>query len=64
MATMDPAMKALTRIKRDRRIYLFIIPGIIFYLLFNYWPLYGVLIAFKDFRITRGIMGRPIFSEY
>jgi putative aldouronate transport system permease protein len=45
--------------KKDRILYLFVLPGILFYFLFSYLPLYGILIAFKDFRITRGIMESP-----
>lgn len=44
-------------IKKNRAIYLFVLPGVLFYIIFRYLPLYGVLIAFKDFRITRGILG-------
>lgn len=35
------------------------IPGIIFLLLFNYYPMYGALIAFKDFNFSLGILGSP-----
>lgn len=47
------------RMKKDRAIYLFILPGVFFYLLFSYVPLYGIIVAFKDFRITRGILDSP-----
>jgi putative aldouronate transport system permease protein len=47
----------LKRIKKDRLIYFFVIPGILFYFVFSYLPLYGIVIAFKDFRISRGISG-------
>ena len=35
------------------------IPGIIFLLLFNYYPMYGALIAFKDFNFSLGILDSP-----
>lgn len=38
-------------------LYLFILPVIAFYLIFCYYPMYGATIAFKDFRIARGING-------
>ena len=47
----------LRRLRVDRTLYLLLIPGIAFYLVFKYWPMYGVLIAFKEFSITRGILG-------
>lgn len=37
--------------------YLFLMPGLIFFVLFKYAPLYGEIIAFKDFRIMDGIWG-------
>lgn len=38
---------------------LMIIPGVIYLLIFNYYPMYGASIAFKDFYINKGIMGSP-----
>lgn len=35
------------------------IPGIIWLLIFCYYPMYGVLIAFKDFSYKKGIWGSP-----
>jgi len=40
-------------------LYLMLIPGIIYYIVFRYIPIYGVTIAFKDFRILKGIMESP-----
>ena len=37
--------------------YILVIPVIIFYLLFCYKPMYGILIAFKDFSPAAGIWG-------
>ncbi|MET3849046.1 putative aldouronate transport system permease protein [Paenibacillus sp. OAE614] len=46
-----------TRVKRDYELYLFLLPIIIIYLVFKYYPMYGVQIAFKDFSPSRGIWG-------
>lgn len=35
------------------------VPGLAFLVVFNYLPMYGILIAFKDFDIDRGILGSP-----
>jgi len=43
--------------KRDRQLLILFIPCIIFYLLFRYGPLYGLIIAFKDYSVFQGIMG-------
>jgi putative aldouronate transport system permease protein len=37
--------------------YLLLVPGLIFLLLFKYTPMYGLLIAFQDFNIFDGISG-------
>lgn len=44
---------------RDRYRYLLIVPGILFFLIFSYMPLYGLLMAFKDFKFNLGIWGSP-----
>jgi len=44
---------------RDRYLYLFLLPAAVFYVTFKYLPLYGELIAFKDFRIMEGIWNSP-----
>lgn len=52
-----------TRLWKDLRknysAYLIILPAVLFYLLFCYKPMYGVIIAFKDFSPGRGILGSP-----
>ncbi|MDQ8738772.1 ABC transporter permease subunit [Paenibacillus sp. LHD-38] len=45
--------------KRYRVLYVMLIPGMLFYLIFHYAPMYGVVLAFKDFRILEGIVGSP-----
>lgn len=46
-------------LRRDRYLYLFLLPALGFYLVFKYSPLYGELIAFKDFQIMKGIWDSP-----
>lgn len=46
-------------IKRNWELYLLISPVIIYFLLFEYGPMYGVQIAFKQFFVTKGIWGSP-----
>ena len=36
-----------------------ILPAIVFYIIFCYIPMYGVLMAFKDFKPRLGILGSP-----
>ena len=42
---------------RRRYYYMMLLPGIAYYLLFHYLPMYGIIIAFKDFSFRRGILG-------
>ncbi|MEG1874963.1 MAG: hypothetical protein RR185_05280 [Angelakisella sp.] len=39
--------------------YLLILPAVIYLLVFCYQPMYGVLIAFKDFKPSLGVWGSP-----
>lgn len=48
-----------TRIWKSRWIYAFLLPGIIFVLIFCYGPMYGLVVAFKDYKISKGILGSP-----
>lgn len=47
------------RIRKYRMLYVMLLPAIVFYFIFNYIPMYGVTIAFKDFWVTKGILGSP-----
>ena len=45
------------RILHSKELYLFCLPGIIITLIFHYWPIYGVQIAFRDYSFRQGIWG-------
>lgn len=47
------------QINEYKLIYLMLLPGILFYIMFHYMPIYGVTIAFKDYIFTKGITGSP-----
>jgi putative aldouronate transport system permease protein len=55
----NEGFKKLKYIKNNYQLYLFILPALILTILFKYVPMYGVLIAFKDFNVLKGIMGSP-----
>lgn len=45
------------RLKRDKYLYLLLIPVVTYYLIFKYVPLAGEVMAFKDYRFAEGIFG-------
>ena len=42
---------------RNRSLYILVLPVVIFYILFNYKPIYGAIIAFQDYTPRLGISG-------
>ncbi|MFE6168692.1 ABC transporter permease [Viridibacillus arvi] len=45
--------------KKNWELYLLLTPVILYFVVFHYFPLYGLQIAFKDFIATKGITGSP-----
>lgn len=45
------------RIWKYKALLLMLLPGIVYLFIFNYIPMYGVLIAFQDFKIKFGVFG-------
>ncbi|QGQ99949.1 sugar ABC transporter permease [Paenibacillus psychroresistens] len=43
--------------QRNKTLYLLLLPVIVYFAVFKYGPLYGVIIAFKNYRLSEGIMG-------
>ena len=58
----------IEEIKNKGSIYLMFLPAAILLFLFNYIPLYGLIIAFKDLNFSKGIWGsdwtNPIFNNF
>ncbi|MDR0924496.1 MAG: sugar ABC transporter permease, partial [Hungatella sp.] len=44
-------------LQRNWTLYLLVLPVIIFYAVFMYKPMYGAMIAFKDFTPAKGVFG-------
>ncbi len=57
----DPSPRRRSRlfrvVARDGELYLMALPVIVFFIIFHYGPIYGLQIAFKDFRAVDGIWG-------
>lgn len=41
------------------QLYVLLIPALLWAVIFAYYPMYGVVIAFKDYKIRAGILGSP-----
>lgn len=52
-------VKKLKYIRENYQLYLFILPAVALTIIFKYIPMYGTIIAFKDFNPLKGIMGSP-----
>jgi putative aldouronate transport system permease protein len=49
----------LSLVKKHYDLYLLLIPGLVFIVLIRYMPMYGLVTAFQDYNIYRGIMESP-----
>ncbi|KAF0818622.1 ABC transporter, permease protein 1 (cluster 1, maltose/g3p/polyamine/iron) [Bacillus sp. ZZV12-4809] len=47
----------LKKIKKHWQLYVLLAPALLYFLVFKYYPMYGVQIAFKNFVATKGIWG-------
>lgn len=47
----------ISQMKKYYPFYLFLISALVIVILFSYVPMYGIIIAFKDFKMARGILG-------
>lgn len=41
----------------NKYLYILLLPCVIYFIVFNYAPMYGLVIAFKDFKFSKGIIG-------
>jgi putative aldouronate transport system permease protein len=60
----EPAIKRkgtgfLGEIKKNKAMYIMTLPGILYFIIFAYLPMVGIVIAFQDYNPIRGIFGSP-----
>ncbi|EHB47598.1 MULTISPECIES: ABC transporter permease subunit [Paenibacillus] len=56
---LNDSRQLISRIKKNWGLYLLLLPAVVLVLLFSYVPMYGILIAFKDYSPAAGIMDSP-----
>ncbi|MBR4060154.1 MAG: sugar ABC transporter permease [Lachnospiraceae bacterium] len=54
-----PKQSLLARMWKYRQFYLLLIPALVYVLVFNYGPMYGIQIAFKNYKGALGILDSP-----
>ena len=56
-AARGKKFKRIRRILSSWQLYVLILPAVAYLFLFNYMPMYGIQIAFKDYKVSKGIAG-------
>lgn len=52
-------MSLKQRILYHKYIYIILLPALVYYIVFKYVPIYGLTLAFKTYKASKGIMGSP-----
>lgn len=48
-----------TRYRKNGALFLMFLPVLVYFIIFKYIPMGGIILAFKDYKISLGIMGSP-----
>lgn len=51
--------KRMNEVMQHKYLYLLLLPGMIFFLIFKYVPMYGIVLAFKNYKAGLGVLGSP-----
>ncbi len=46
-------------IRRDKYLYMLLLPGFIYFIVFKYLPMFGIVIAFENYVPVSGVLGSP-----
>ena len=55
----NPINRFGRRLSQSKYLIMMILPAIVFYVVFCYFPMYGIVLAFKSFNPIKGIIGSP-----
>jgi putative aldouronate transport system permease protein len=55
--TMKFILEKASLVRKDKWLYMISLPGILFFLIFDYGPMYGIVVAFKQYNIYKGVFG-------
>ena len=48
-----------SEVKRDKWLYLLLLPGFVYFIVFKYLPMFGIVIAFENYVPVSGVLGSP-----
>ena len=54
-----PMKNRLGNVLKSWQLYVLLIPALLWAIIFAYYPMYGVIIAFKDYKVRQGILASP-----
>ena len=54
----------MRKLKKNKFLFFLMIPGLVYYIIFHYVPIYGLLIAFKDYKPLEGVFGSPWATNF
>ena len=47
----------IDNVRQNKMLFLFLLPGLVYFIVFQYIPLGGLIIAFKDYKMGKGLLG-------
>ncbi|WP_445661504.1 ABC transporter permease [Bacillus sp. FSL K6-3431] len=47
----------MRRVKKNKLLYMMILPGLLYFFIYKYIPMYGLVISFQDYKPYKGILG-------
>lgn len=56
---LRPGSSLKRDVRRDTLLYVMLIPGILYFILFKYVPMYGVTVAFRNYSVFKGFADAP-----
>lgn len=57
--SLNKRPKTLSDTRRNYVLYLMLLPGLLYYVIYHYIPMGGIMIAFKDYNIFSGVFASP-----
>lgn len=51
--------RTISKLKRDKWLYLLLLPGVLYYVIFKFAPMWGIIIAFQDYSPFLGVFKSP-----